>query len=64
MQKKKKYLMLFVLILYLNLLIQGTIINFNNYDPKDEKEITTYLSTSNSAMTDWNSTWGGSGNDY
>jgi len=64
MQKKKRYLMLFVVILYFNLLIPGTIINFNNYDPKDEKGITTYLSTSNSAMADWNSTWGGSGNDY
>ena len=60
---KKKYLIIVIFILYFTLTFQGSCTIFNEQENKDNKNIQTYLSTSDSVVVEWNCTWGGGPSD-
>lgn len=64
MKKIKIYLVGFLLILYFCLVIQGDIILINIQGEKENSDLLSPLTASNSVVLGWYRTWGGSDIDY
>ncbi|MFX1314361.1 MAG: SBBP repeat-containing protein [Promethearchaeota archaeon] len=58
MKNKKRYLIIVIFILCQTLAFQGPSTIFNEIEINNDKNIITYLSTSNSVVIEWYCTWG------
>ncbi len=63
MKNRKLYLIVFILFLYFSFVLHIPQNLFNEQDDKDNRNIVTPLSASNSVVQEWNRTWGTSATD-